>query len=193
MPLPDSSGDASSAAPVYLELERVCAFKAKPCKECGKPKSSRDHTPKKTATCQFKRQNGCAKCGRNKGAIEHFGEPPSFNVSAGRNPNVYRAELDHWKALLFDLLSASELPRGCARILAEGEAVFPTAAKRDQGNFRVTLEKALGDALQEGGWLPDDSWSHYEFGNLTYRYLPGRSATRLALFPTLNEQMEFTT
>jgi hypothetical protein len=46
----------------------------------------------------------------------------------------------------------------------------------------VLIEKALGDTLQDG-WLEDDSWDFYEFGNLTYRYVRGVSALRLMLFP----------
>ena len=60
---------------------------------------------------------------------------------------------------------------------------FPNRIKRDQGNFRWMIEKALGDTLVGGGWLPDDTWDRYEFGGLTYKYEKGVSATRLMLFP----------
>ena len=45
---------------------------------------------------------------------------------------------------------------------------FPARRRRDSGNYRVMLEKALGDALVEGGWLPDDTPEHYEFGGVTF-------------------------
>lgn len=170
--------------PVELVQRARCSFTAKPCKTCGKPRSNKAHLkPEKGGDCEFKRQLGCAGCGRYKGDEAHFGEPPSFNVSAGRNPNVYRALLDQWKAIFTTLLLASDLPGDCSRIVVEGEAVFPTAKRRDQGNFRVITEKALGDALVDGGWLPNDEWDRYEFGNLTQRVQPGVSETRVILFP----------
>jgi hypothetical protein len=74
----------------------------------------------------------------------------------------------------------------------EGEVTFPDTGRRDQGNYRVILEKALGDALVTGGWLRDDSWDHYEFGGLTMRVWPGESATRLMIFPMNPRPAEFT-
>lgn len=173
-----------SDGPVELVQRARCSFKAKPCKTCGKPKSNKAHLkPEKGGTCEFKRALGCADCGLYKGDPAHFGEPPSFNVLAGRNPQIYRALLDQWKAIFTTLLLASDLP-ACSRIVAEGEAVFPKKAVRDQSNFKVIIDKALGDALVDGGWIPDDGWDQYEFGSLTYRVEAGVSETRVILFPT---------
>jgi hypothetical protein len=61
---------------------------------------------------------------------------------------------------------------------------FPDRRRRDQGNHRFIVEKALGDALVAGGWLPDDTWEHYEFGGLAMRVERGESWTRLMLFPS---------
>jgi hypothetical protein len=171
--------------PVMIEQVGQCFFEAKPCGRCGKPKSNRVHTPKKTATCVFQAKRGCARCGRNKGDVAHFGAPESFNYLAGRDPKVYRAKIEQWKALLFDLLAASDLPKGLTHVLVEGEVSFGDSRKgRDQGNHRVLVEKALGDALVTGGWLPDDTWDHYEFGGFARIEEPGVSAVRLMLFPT---------
>lgn len=56
---------------------------------------------------------------------------------------------------------------------AAGLCRFNTKRDRDEGNFRSTLEKALGDALvgnrsawPEGRWLPDDTSQHYTFREL---------------------------
>jgi hypothetical protein len=49
------------------------------------------------------------------------------------------------------------------------------------------LEKIVGDALKEGGWLADDRWfpvCMYEFGNLAAVYEKGVSRLRLTVFPT---------
>jgi hypothetical protein len=190
-PLPLWSGPGDPNAPRRLEpvpIEKVaeCAFRAKPCKRCGKTKASKVHTPKKTATCAFQRQNGCAACGRAKGDPAHFGAPESFNVFAGRDPNVYRSLMDTWKAILVPLLEASDLPKGLAHVLVEGEVSFGDGRERDQGNARVLIEKALGDALVSAGYLSADTWAHYEFGGYERAEEAGVSAVRLMLFPTLN-------
>jgi hypothetical protein len=66
----------------------------------------------------------------------------------------------------------------------EGEVSFGDGRDRDQGNHRVIVEKAVvGDALVRGGFLPNDTWSRYEFGGLQWHDEPGVSRTRLLLFP----------
>ena len=160
------AGRTDRIEPVFIEQVRQCAFKRKPDRD--------GH-----------RKLGCARCGRPKSDRSHMGQPPSVNPLGSGDPRVYQAMKHQWQALLIDLLSATSLPRGLAHVLAEGEVTFPTRQRRDQGNFRFLLEKALGDALTEGKWLTDDHWGMYEFGNLTASYERGVSATRLALFPTL--------
>jgi hypothetical protein len=88
-----------------------------------------------------------------------------------------------WGELLADALAESGLPQGLAAVMVEGEATFPDRGRRDQGNYRFLLEKALGDALTTGGYIEDDDWQRFEFGNLTYRYERGVSRTRLMIFP----------
>lgn len=58
---------------------------------------------------------------------------------------------------------ASGLPRGQERIEAWATLRFPTRGRRDEGNFRWMLEKALGDALTNGRWLADDSTEQFRF------------------------------
>lgn len=173
-----------SLEPVFLEVRAECAaFRDKPCKACGLPKANRVHTPKKTATCAFRGQRGCATCGRNKGDGAHFGAPPSINPLGSGDPRIWQGVKERWSEVLREALEASELPRGLFGVFVEGEAVFPTRAGRDQGNFRIILEKALGDVLAAGGWIADDTWDRYEFGNLVQRVEAGVSATRLMLLP----------
>jgi hypothetical protein len=152
--------------PVFIEHVRVCHFKRKP-DEGGH------------------RRLGCARCGKAKADRDHMGQPPSVNPLGSGDMRAYQAQKQQWESLLSDLLAASDLPKGLAHVLVEGEATFPTRAPRDQGNHRFMLEKALGDALERGGWIENDDWSRYEFGNLTASYEKGVSATRLVLFPTL--------
>jgi hypothetical protein len=174
--------------PVQIEVVRECHFKQKPCALCGQAKGHKNHTPKKTAECKGSWPRGCLRCGRNKGDRAHFGAPASFNVMASgegaNNAHVFQNAKQTWQRFFVEALQKSGLPRGLEKVYVEGEITFPDHRDdRDQGNFRVIVEKALGDALQEGGWLKRDSWDHYEFGQLTKREVSGESATRLMLFP----------
>jgi hypothetical protein len=97
-----------------------------------------------------------------------MGAPPSIRALGSGNQWAYQNLKHTWQNALADELKTT-LPRGLAHVSVEGECCFPDAGRRDQGNFRFFLEKALGDALTEGGWLEDDDWSRYEFGGLAYR------------------------
>lgn len=169
--------------PVEVTILGQCVYKAKPCGLCGKAKSHPSHR-KKDGTCPFRRRLGCATCGQAKSWAGHLGAPESFNAMAGRDPNIYRAAVDRWAEALGPLLDASGLPRPLRRVTVEGEVSFGDGRERDQGNYRVIVEKALGDALVRGGFLLADTWSRYEFGGLQREDEPGVSRTRLMLFPT---------
>jgi hypothetical protein len=174
---------ASTMQPVEIEILGQCVYKMKPCGACGKAKSHPSHR-KKGGTCVFQRRLGCATCGKPKSWAGHLGAPESFNAMAGRDPNVYRAAVDRWADALRPLLATSGLPTGLERVVVEGEVSFGDGRERDQGNHRVIVEKALGDALVRDGYLPADTWSRYEFGGLQRRDEPGVSRTRLLLFPS---------
>lgn len=110
--------------------------------------------------------------------------PPSLNDVVGQGHwRRYHTVKKRWQLMLLERLADAELPRSLGRVLVEGTVTFPTRAKHDQGNYRFVVEKALGDALQHGGYLPDDSWEFYEFGNLHADYEKGVRRTRLVLFP----------
>jgi hypothetical protein len=147
----------------------------------------RDH--KFVAKDREQKRPRCAVCERGKGNIAHFGTPKSLNVFASsRNEFTYLRAKQMWEERIVELLRDAQLePAG--RFLVEGEMCFPDKIRRDQGNYRFIIEKAMGDALTSEGYLEDDDWSRYEFGNLTYRYEKGVSCTRLVLFPA--ERAEF--
>lgn len=131
-----------------------------------------------------KRQTrGCATCGRAKTHPEHQGAPPSMNVLGSGNQFAYQALKSAWQEILIAKLEEADFPRPCGRVVVEGEVTFPDRRKRDQGNHRFFLEKALGDALTAGGWLVDDDWGRYEFGGLSAVHEAHVSRTRLVLFP----------
>lgn len=133
-------------------------------------------------------KQNCHRCGRGKGNLLHHGYPPSMNIqmqASGRKARfAYQNVKDAWQEQLYRLLSASGLPRGLDAVLAEGQMCFPDRRRRDQGNFRYMLEKALGDALVEGDYIADDDWQHYSFGNLRYAYMKDYSWTALTIHPT---------
>lgn len=174
--------------PVELVITQACHFKAKPCATCGLPRSNALHRKKNAEEgkpyCDFKRKLGCARCGLAKKHRDHMGAPPSLNVLGSGDQRAYIGMKDQWQEALTELLEASGLPRGLGRVTVEGEVTFPDRREdRDQGNFRVVLEKALGDALERGGWIERDDWTRYEFGGLACRHERGVSRTRLILFP----------
>lgn len=133
-------------------------------------------------------RRGCAVCGAAKTAVVHHGYPPSLNALGDGNRFAYRAMKTAWETHLAALVERTDLPRPVARVTVEGLLTVPDRTRRDQGNFRVILEKALGDALVAGGWLEDDDWTRYSFGGLELRYAKGESGLRLILFPTPLEQ-----
>ena len=96
--------------------------------------------------------------------------PPSLNDVAGQGTR-YRwiAAKKLWYRDLAPALAAAGMVR-CDTVYVEGLITFPNRRKRDQGNYRAPLEKFLGDALQRGGYLPDDDWAHYQFGDLQAGY-----------------------
>lgn len=147
--------------PVRIVQERECWFKKKP-----------------------EKKRGCLRCGRAKKDLAHLGTSISLNVfGSGANRFAYQNAKKQWEDVIKIKLEAEGLPKGLGRIVAEAVMCFPDRAERDQGNFRFIIEKALGDALVDGGWLWDDDWSRYEFGNLAYAYEKGRAATEIMLFP----------
>jgi hypothetical protein len=205
------------SAPVLIEIVRGCHFKAKPCASCGRAASAHRKTPGEPdsvkhipGVCvELRRQLGCAECGEAKSAAVHFGAPPSYNAFGGGRGTGAAAQVgagikQSYQAILHQKLEASGLPKlgpdEDRVIYAVGEVTFPDDREdRDQGNFRVAIEKALGDALESGGWLRRDNWARYQFGNLSARVVAGESAVRLLLydrfpelppFPHRDEQME---
>lgn len=177
--------------PVAIEHTLVCAFKAKPCGLCGKPKSNTVHRKKNEQEgkpfCKFKRQLGCQHCGKPKAHADHLGAPESFNVFASGSWEAYQGAKKRWHVVLAPALRAAGLPKGLAHVLVEGECSFGDDRDRDQGNHRVVIEKALGDVLVEEGYLPTDKWDRYEFGGLQRREEPGVNRIRLMLFPAAPE------
>lgn len=108
--------------------------------------------------------------------------PPSLNVvglhSHWRVGHKAKQRLQddlHW------LLVASKLSKGLSRVEASARLTFPTRRRRDEGNWRSLIEKALGDALVAGGWLSDDTPDRYRFGACLIDTTPGPARTVISV------------
>jgi hypothetical protein len=101
----------------------------------------------------------------NQATLSIPGTPPSFNAVGLRSHwAVGRRHKLQWQQWLSIALMEQAVPRRLASVTATATLQFKQRRRRDEGNFRVILEKAFGDALVEGGWLADDTPEHYRFG-----------------------------
>jgi hypothetical protein len=96
--------------------------------------------------------------------LEIPGTPPSYNRTAHAHWTVNRKVKQDWQRDCGTALMLAQVPRGLEAVRATARLFFRQRRRRDEGNFRVILEKALGDALTGGGWIPDDTPDHYRFG-----------------------------
>lgn len=95
------------------------------------------------------------------------GTPPSFNkVGLHSHWAVGRRHKLQWQQWLSIALMEQGVLRGLKSVEARATIRFKTQRRRDEGNFRVILEKALGDALVEGLWLADDTPEYFRFGRV---------------------------
>lgn len=102
---------------------------------------------------------------------------------------LHRAKKD-WQEEITMALMLEQLPQRPQLQMVEASAVlrFPGQRRRDEGNFKLVLEKALGDALRgpedawpEGRWIADDTPDHFAFGSLTFAEGHGPSRTLITL------------
>lgn len=128
---------------------------------------------------------GCKVCNERQYHPSHLGQTESLNAFLGGRWKWSQA-FKGWKEALTLALEQSGLPKGLGHIYVEGRMCFPQKYNKgpDQGNHRVLVEKALGDALEDGGWLSNDRWDMYEFGSLAHEIHPGESWTELMIFPS---------
>lgn len=188
MSLPSSTlSSATVIEPVLIEVRADHLFK----KRAGKKKC-----------CGHKLADG-SECLVPKFDPIHIGLPMSLNSfgsPGGGIVHTYQNYKRLWEQKITTELQRSGLPAGWAddaqegttrleSVIAEGLICFPMHRKdRDQGNFRWFIEKCLGDALEAGGWIQDDSFwpeMHYSFGGLEFRVEPKLAYTQIMLFPAI--------
>lgn len=99
-----------------------------------------------------------------------FETPPSFNaVGHTGNRWAWTKVKKQWQESIEIVLMQAQLPReNFTFIQAEAQLTFTTNRRRDEGNYRVLLEKCLGDALVNGRWLPDDIPEHFLFDRISF-------------------------
>lgn len=142
--------------------------------------------PSGSRGCKFELEGG-KTCNAARPAALHY--LPTVNTTLTGDWAVYQGALKHWLPWVVLAVAASGLPRGLDSVLIEGLCCFPTKnptgpkGGRDQGNHRGFVEKAIGDALEAGGWIESDTWTRYEFGNMQHRVVRGERWTRFRVFP----------
>lgn len=95
------------------------------------------------------------------------GTPPSMNqVGLRSHWSVGRAEKLKWEGWLGIALLEQRVPKGLKSVQASAALRFKQRRRRDEGNHRMLIEKALGDVLVSAGYLPDDTPDLYRFGRV---------------------------
>jgi hypothetical protein len=108
--------------------------------------------------------------------------PPSLNKVGGlshwRTWNKHKRE---WQDMIGILLLSEVNPKRPlgTPVIMDAMLWFPVRRRRDEGNYRSLLEKAAGDALVKGRWIPDDTPECFRFGSITF--VKGHKATVLLL------------
>lgn len=106
-------------------------------------------------------------------------------------PTLNKVGRQHWRATqkakkqlqsdLEQLLLVAQLRRGLDMVVCSAVLRFPQRRSRDEGNYRWLLEKALGDALVNGGWLEHDTPEHYRFERVVFDPERGPNRTVITL------------
>lgn len=104
-----------------------------------------------------------------------------MNTNAVRNWRTFARHKKRWEGLLGMLILKERVPKGASHVKASADMRFRVSRKRDEGNFRMVIEKALGDVLQTMGIIPDDTPEHYEFGHVEFLDKGGMNQTRIIL------------
>lgn len=105
--------------------------------------------------------------------------PPSLNTVATSHWRKYERIKKTWQRYCEFALMSEAIPRRLKKVKATAILTFPQDRRRDEGNFRFFVEKTLGDALTNGGWLADDTADQFSFGAVEFE--KGRKRTTIRL------------
>jgi hypothetical protein len=110
--------------------------------------------------------------------------PPSFNaVGHSGNRWAWTKAKKTWQKTMEDLLQVAGVPRGLGKVEARAVLTFTRRGRRDVVNFRTLLEKCLGDALVNGGWLDDDTPDEFSFGAIAFEVGPQKKTELILVTP----------
>lgn len=109
--------------------------------------------------------------------------PPSLNRvgSRGKSHWPYTNAKKKWEGMFFIALLEVKVPKGLLTVDASAVLRFKSKRRRDEGNFRMLLEKALGDILVTGGWLQEDTPDFYAFNSVEFSEETGDPLTLVTL------------
>lgn len=109
--------------------------------------------------------------------------PPSMNTNAIRSHwSGFQREKKAWQEEIGFSLMAAQLPRHGQRAMCGARMRFEKRGRRDSGNFQGVVEKALGDALVAGLWIPDDDAERFVFAGVEFDDEPGSNQTTIVVF-----------
>jgi hypothetical protein len=123
----------------------------------------------------------------------HHAYPVSINEGgSGHDHHTWQRAKEAWEFIFCRALEQADLPRPLGHMLVEGEWTFPQRFGQgpDQENYRYPCSKFFGDAVQLGGWLENDWWLQFAFGNAEYRLEKGVRRLRLIVFPTAVDEFD---
>jgi hypothetical protein len=113
------------------------------------------------------------------------GLPASLNRVGSRGSHfAFYREKRKWEGMLQIALLEQRVPRRLNFVDASAILYPPTTHRRDAGNYRMMLEKALGDVLVSGGWIEDDTPDQFRFGDCEFgekRPKPGETHITLRI------------
>lgn len=114
------------------------------------------------------------------GAVLRIPDTPKSLNRVGQR-GTWRAthfEKKRWQDIIEKYLMMARLPRPLPRrVRVRAVLQFPTAHRRDEGNYRSPLEKAMGDALVNGGWITDDTPEWWTFDDVEFHGQRGPATT----------------
>jgi Holliday junction resolvase RusA-like endonuclease len=115
--------------------------------------------------------------------LTHGAVPRSFNETRTAHWRAAQREKKEWQEVFCRLIMLQRVPSlsNGGQLAASATLRFPKRRRRDEGNYRTPVEKALGDALTAMRVLPDDTPEHWRFDRLTIEEHPGPARTQVVL------------
>jgi hypothetical protein len=105
--------------------------------------------------------------------------PVSYNETRYARWQVAYRKGKPFRDALALMLPGAGLARPVPGVVVNAVLRFPVARRRDEGNFRTPLEKALGDALVKGGYLLDDTPDQFRVERVEFAPVAGPAETAL--------------